>query len=57
MSLSRRVGAEFIGTFWLVFVGCGSARRSIRDGSEQDRDSQPDVAVEGRRRVIERVAD
>ena len=25
MSLSRRVGAEFIGTFWLVFVGCGSA--------------------------------
>jgi glycerol uptake facilitator-like aquaporin len=24
MSLSRRVGAEFIGTFWL-FVGCGSA--------------------------------
>jgi hypothetical protein len=25
MSLSRRVGAEFIGTFWLVLVGCGSA--------------------------------
>lgn len=25
MSLYRRVGAEFIGTFWLVFVGCGSA--------------------------------
>src|ERR1700731_2157698 len=25
MSLSRRIGAEFIGTFWLVFVGCGSA--------------------------------
>jgi hypothetical protein len=25
MNLSRRVGAEFIGTFWLVFVGCGSA--------------------------------
>jgi aquaporin Z len=25
MRLSRRVGAEFIGTFWLVFVGCGSA--------------------------------
>lgn len=23
--LSRRVGAEFIGTFWLVFGGCGSA--------------------------------
>ena len=25
MSLSRRAGAEFIGTFWLVFAGCGSA--------------------------------
>jgi aquaporin Z len=25
MSLSRRAGAEFIGTFWLVFGGCGSA--------------------------------
>ena len=25
MSLSRPVIAEFIGTFWLVFVGCGSA--------------------------------
>jgi len=25
MPLSRRVGAEFIGTFWLVFGGCGSA--------------------------------
>jgi aquaporin Z len=24
MSLSRRVVAEFIGTFWLVFAGCGS---------------------------------
>jgi aquaporin Z len=23
--LSRRIGAEFIGTFWLVFGGCGSA--------------------------------
>jgi aquaporin Z len=25
MSLSKRVCAEFIGTFWLVFGGCGSA--------------------------------
>ena len=25
MSLSKRAGAEFIGTFWLVFGGCGSA--------------------------------
>jgi len=25
MPLSRRFGAEFIGTFWLVFGGCGSA--------------------------------
>ncbi|HYI93883.1 MAG TPA: aquaporin, partial [Bryobacteraceae bacterium] len=25
MTLSRRVTAEFIGTFWLVFGGCGSA--------------------------------
>ena len=25
MSLGRKVGAEFIGTFWLVFGGCGSA--------------------------------
>ena len=25
MPLSRRVGAEFVGTFWLVLGGCGSA--------------------------------
>ena len=25
MPLPKRVGAEFIGTFWLVFGGCGSA--------------------------------
>ena len=25
MSMSRRLGAEFLGTFWLTFGGCGSA--------------------------------
>jgi glycerol uptake facilitator-like aquaporin len=25
MDMSRRVGAEFFGTFWLVFSGCGAA--------------------------------
>lgn len=25
MKLGQRLGAEFIGTFWLVFGGCGSA--------------------------------
>ena len=24
-SMAQRIGAEFIGTFWLVFGGCGSA--------------------------------
>jgi aquaporin Z len=23
--MSRRLGAEFFGTFWLTFAGCGSA--------------------------------
>ena len=25
MSLGKRAGAELLGTFWLVFGGCGSA--------------------------------
>ena len=25
MPLSKKLGAEFIGTFWLVLGGCGSA--------------------------------
>jgi len=25
MDMSRRLGAEFLGTFWLVLGGCGSA--------------------------------
>ena len=25
VSISRRLGAEFIGTFWLVLGGCGTA--------------------------------
>lgn len=25
MALSKKLGAEFIGTFWLVLGGCGSA--------------------------------
>ena len=25
MPLSKKLAAEFIGTFWLVFGGCGSA--------------------------------
>jgi aquaporin Z len=33
MSLSKRLGAEFIGTFWLVLGGCGSAVLSAHFGS------------------------
>jgi len=25
MDMQKRVGAEFFGTFWLTFAGCGSA--------------------------------
>jgi aquaporin Z len=25
MDMPRRLGAEFFGTFWLTFAGCGSA--------------------------------
>ena len=25
MNMTRRAGAEFFGTFWLTFGGCGSA--------------------------------
>ena len=25
MDMPRRIGAEFFGTFWLTFAGCGSA--------------------------------
>ena len=25
MDIRRRLGAEFFGTFWLTFAGCGSA--------------------------------
>ena len=25
MGMPRRLGAEFFGTFWLTFAGCGSA--------------------------------
>jgi aquaporin Z len=25
MTIGRKLAAEFVGTFWLVFAGCGSA--------------------------------
>lgn len=30
VSLSKKLGAEFFGTFWLVFGGCGSAVVVVR---------------------------
>jgi aquaporin Z len=35
-SLSKRLCAEFLGTFWLVFGGCGSAvltAKFVKDGT------------------------
>ena len=32
MSLGKRSAAEFIGTFWLVLGGCGSAVLAGADG-------------------------
>ena len=29
MTLSKKLGAEFIGTFWLVLGGCGSAVQRV----------------------------
>jgi len=33
MSMSRRLAAEFIGTFWLVFGGCGTAVLAANSGA------------------------
>ena len=34
MSLSKKLGAEFFGTFWLVFGGCGSAVLAANFGGD-----------------------
>ena len=34
MSMTRRLGAEFIGTFWLVLGGCGSAVLAAKFGGD-----------------------
>jgi len=34
MSMARRLGAEFIGTFWLVLGGCGSAVLAAKFGGD-----------------------
>ena len=41
MSLGRKLGAEFFGTFWLTFGGCGSnwltTPRTIKDANNPNR--------------------
>ena len=34
MTLSKKLGAEFIGTFWLVLGGCGSALLAATFGAD-----------------------
>lgn len=34
MEISKRLGAEFLGTFWLVFGGCGSAVLAAHFGGD-----------------------